>query len=338
MKFALLRPLLLAGTLAVCSPAASGETPPHSGWRGWLREHATCDADAERYCLRLDDNWSDAAAELPVVIQVHGFNSCPAHTRALVGAARQHVMPCGEFAYPNDQPLRQSAELLSAQLRAFADRHPNRRVALVTHSMGGLVARECLEDDALWPGNVDRLVMVAPPTQGSTLARYAVGLDLWEHWIARNDGASPWTRVRESIVDGLSEAPADLRPGSKFLHRLNARERRDGVRYTVLLGSAAQVSEEHRYLVRQTLLKSAELTPGWEANAAAVDKALACMDEVTAGKGDGAVAIDRGRLPGVADTVVLPFSHLGVVHDEQEPGAREARQVILDRLLEAAPR
>lgn len=263
---------------------------------------------------------------------------CPAHTRALVRAARREGLPCGEFAYPNDQPLRQSAELLSAQLREFASRYPKRRVALVTHSMGGLVARECLEDDDLWPGNVDRLIMVAPPTQGSTLARYAVGLDVWEHWIARTDGATPWTRVRESIADGLCEAPADLRPGSKFLRRLNARERRDGVRYTVLLGSSAQVSEEHRYLVRQTLLKSAKLTPGWEADAAAVDRALDCMDEVTAGKGDGAVSIRRGRLPGVVDTVVLPFSHLGVVHDEQAPGAREARQVILDRLLEAAPR
>ncbi|TWT77373.1 Alpha/beta hydrolase family protein [Posidoniimonas polymericola] len=332
------RVLLVAGLLAALSPAASADLPQQPGWRGWLRQCATCDADHQRYCMKLDDAWAEAPTEVPVVVQVHGFNSNPAHTRALVKLVRGQGLPCGEFAYPNDQPLRASAELLSAQLRLFAEQHPERRVALVTHSMGGLVARECLEDDGLWPGNVDRLIMVAPPTHGSTLARYAVGLDLWEHWIVRNDGADPWRRVRESIADGLSEAPADLRPGSKFLRRLNARDRREEVRYTVLLGSAAQVSEEHRYLVRQTLLKTAELTPGWETDAAAVDRALACMDEVTDGKGDGAVAISRGRLPGVADTVVLPFSHLGVVHGDQEPGGLEARQVILDRLLQAAPR
>lgn len=318
---------------AESTPAAVTQADaPRLGWRGWLRKCVDRDEDRARYAIHMEPGWQQASADLPVVVQLHGFNSTPGHTRPLLGPARQAGLPCGQFAYPNDQPLRLSAELLSAELKCFAKQWPERDVALVTHSMGGLVARECIEDDALYPGNVRRLIMVAPPTHGSSLARYAVGLDVWEHWLARRDG-NPWRRIRESIADGLSEAPTDLRPGSAFLQNLNSRPRREGVSYTLLLGSSAQLAEEQRYFVRQTLLRTADRTPGWQADAAAIDRALSCMDEVVEGLGDGAVAIDRGRLAGVDDTVVLPFSHLGVVRAEGDAGCRQAQQVILDRLL-----
>ncbi len=207
--------------------ATALSAPASDGWRSWLRSCVESEEDRRRYGLRLDEGWSEAAVEGPVVVLVHGFNSTPERSENLIASARRAGMSCGVFAYPNDQPLRASAELLSSKLKAFSAKHPGRRVALVTHSMGGLVARECLEDEALNPANVDRLIMVAPPTHGSMLARFAVGLDLWEHWLHRRDG-NPWQRTRDSIADGLSEAPTDLRPGSAFLTRLNARPRARG--------------------------------------------------------------------------------------------------------------
>ena len=78
--------------------------------------------------------------------------------------------------------------------------------------MGGLVARACIEDPRYDPGNVERLIMIAPPTHGTLIAHFAVGTDLWEHWLARQDGG-PWRRMRDSIVDGLGEAADDLVPG-----------------------------------------------------------------------------------------------------------------------------
>ena len=84
--------------------------------------------------------------------------------------------------------------------------------------MGSLVARACIEDPLYDPGNVERLIMIAPPTHGTLIAHFAVGTDVWEHWLSRRDGG-PWRRTRDSIVDGLGEAADDLCPNSDFLAR-----------------------------------------------------------------------------------------------------------------------
>ena len=66
---------------------------------------------------------------------------------------------------------------------------------LVCHSMGSLVARACIEDPLYDPGNVERLIMIAPPTHGSLIAHFAAGTDLWEHWLARKKGG-PWGLIK----------------------------------------------------------------------------------------------------------------------------------------------
>ena len=50
--------------------------------------------------------------------------------------------------------------------------------------MGGLVARAMLEDPEFDSGNVTKLIMVAPPNQGSLLARVGYGTDLLDHAVA----------------------------------------------------------------------------------------------------------------------------------------------------------
>jgi hypothetical protein len=64
---------------------------------------------------------------------------------------------------------------------------------------------------------------------------------------------------------------------------------------------------------------------------------LSDIDELVEGKGDGVVAVERGRLEGVADTLVLPFGHLSVTGKAitGEPGSEVVLQVqaaILERL------
>ena len=135
--------------------------------RCWLRTKMVCDVDLSCYGIVLDENWHEADESKPVVIVVHGYNSCPARNQAMADAIRAAGFPCGTFAYPNDYTIVASAQLLSSELRRFHREHPDRRVVLVCHSMGGMVARACIEDSLYDPGNVDRVILIAPPTSGT---------------------------------------------------------------------------------------------------------------------------------------------------------------------------
>jgi pimeloyl-ACP methyl ester carboxylesterase len=297
--------------------------------KAWIRACAVSPADVACYGLWLDASWQTAPADLPVVILIHGFNSTPEATSQLLAAVHQAGYPCGSFAYPNDYTLAASARLLSSELKDFAVNHPTRRVVLLCHSMGGLVARGCLEEARIAPGNVDRLIMVSPPNHGTNLALFAVGTDLWEHWGDRGDG-SPWERFHDSVTDGLGEAVTELCPGSEFLLTLNSRPRNPHVTYSILLGDRGFISDQDRLWIRSRLQKTVGRIPG--SRDADLDALLAEFDEVVEGRGDGVVAISRGQLKGVADTVVLPYRHFLVTAKEDPAATREVAKFVLSRL------
>ena len=334
------------GQAAVCSaePPAIADTvaedfltgaqPPgcerHSA-RAWLRQKIVCQADLERYGLRLDEDWHTAPAEKPIVILLHGFNSSPRQNMAMMAPIRAGGFLCGHFAYPNDYNIRSSAQLLSCHLRTFARQHPERRVILVCHSMGSLVARACIEDSLYDPGNVERLIMIAPPTHGTLIAHFAVGTDLWEHWLSRKDGG-PWRRTRDSIVDGLGEAADDLCPDSEFLTDLNGRPRNPHVRYTILLGTGARIQEAQLAWIRESVCERLAKVPGGDRSAERIEAVLNDIDELVEGKGDGVVAVKRGRLDGVSDTLVLPFGHLAVTGSPESEVLRSVQRAVVARL------
>jgi pimeloyl-ACP methyl ester carboxylesterase len=299
--------------------------------REWLRQHLVRESDLARYGLKLDDDWQKAPAHRPVVILVHGFNSGPEQNAALMKPIHAQGFACGAFVYPNDHTIAASAQLLSAELKKFAAKYPERRIALVCHSMGGIVARACIECSKLDPGNVERLIMIAPPTHGTVLAHFAVGTDLYEHWIARR-GGNPWRRVRDSIIDGLGEAADDLCPDSDFLMELNHQPLNPRVRYTVLLGTGAKLDDAEVAWVRQSLCDSLAKVPGCDSSAEKLGKILNDVDELIEGKGDGIVAVKRGRLDGVADTLVMPFGHMAVTGEPRTEVLREVQQLVLRRL------
>lgn len=324
--------LILACCLALtnCSlSAADIELVGRSGWRDWLREHTLTPEDKSQFGLSVPK--FDVESQGPVVIVIHGFNSAPDRCQALMKVACQEGAICGAFAYPNDYHVSWGAEQLSHDLKKLARQMPQRRVALVTHSMGGLVARACIEDPVLDPGNVSKLVMIAPPSTGSRCAEYAAGADLWEHWLRRKEG-SPWRRVRDSVVDGLGEAGDDLAPNSAFLTALNARPRNSHVQYTILLGSGGCVSDEEVQWVRQRMRGALAYTPVSKEGIDELDECLADFEEIVEGKGDGLVAIKRGRLEGVADTHVLPFSHVAVADDTDDPVTCRVQRMIAERI------
>lgn len=300
------------------------------GWRQWVRQRMYDPADEERFGLQFDETWQAAPAELPVVVLVHGFNSTPGRNFGVLGLVREAGYPCAGFAYPNDHTLTESAVRLSRELKTLASEYPQRQVVLVTHSMGGLVARACIEDPQLAPGNVQRLVQIAPPSQGTLLAHFAVATDLWEHWLGRDEGGA-WTRWRDSIIDGLGEAADDLIPDSPFLTELNARQRNANVQYAILLGTAASVSEDEMNWLRTAVSATSGRIPGLRRVSNRLHGMLEDMEELVDGKGDGVVAVKRGRLEGVDDIAVLPFNHITCTAADTEDGLA-VQQAVLARL------
>ena len=285
-----------------------------------------------QYGLALDEGWQKARGGRDVVVSVHGLNSGPYSMDKLMAGPRKAGFPCGTFVYPNDQAIADSARLLSAELKEFARTQPDRGIVLLTHSMGGLVARAIVEDPKLDPGNVRRLIMIAPTNGGSMLAHFAYGLDVAEYVgqrMRKQDASLFYARIE----DGLAEARNDLKPDSPFLRKLNAGKRNPNVRYTIFLGSSAPLTEGELARLRQSI---ADPKGRWlRFFGEKVRPWLADMDEVVDGRGDGAVAVKRGRLEGVRDTHVLKFSHVGVLY---RPGNDDAlnklHQMILARLKE----
>ncbi|HEX4413448.1 MAG TPA: alpha/beta hydrolase [Lacipirellulaceae bacterium] len=302
-----------------------------AGYRAWLRRKVVRESDLTKYGLHLDDGWDKIDPAKPVVIMIHGFNSSPEQNVSMMIPIRAAGFPCGTFAYPNDYFIRSSAQLLSGELRKFSVQNPQRKVILICHSMGGLVARACVEDSLYDPGNVERLVLIAPPTHGTFIAHFAVGTDLWEHWLSRSSGW-PWQRMRDSIVDGLGEAANDLCPDSEFLKELNARPVNPHVRYTILLGTGARLHEAQVDWIRHCVCESMAKMPGGEKEAKDLDSILADIDELVEGKGDGIVAVKRGTLDGVPDTLTMPFGHLAVTGDATTDLIRNVQHVVLERV------
>ncbi len=337
----------------------SGAAKEHStgGYKDWLRRKVYSQQDDARYGLRLDDpqllvrgrqllvpgrqvdkkRWADSenmtGKERPLVVLLHGYNSCLEKNKAILEPIRHAGFPCAGFSYPNDYYLAASAERLSLSLKQFARQYPKRKVVLLTHSMGGLVARACLEDPGLDPGNVMRLIMIAPPSQGTLVANVAVATDVWEHWLGRKSGG-PWARLRDSVVDGLGEAADDLVPGSPFLQRLNARPRNTAVEYTILLGTGASISQAEMDWVRSAIHKTAGALPGIRRASDKLDETLAEMEEMVEGKGDGIVAVKRGLLAGVDDVILLSFGHLSVTAQPASDPVRQVHKEIMARLMD----
>ena len=323
--------LLLTGAVCLshCENAV-GERRMHRAQR-WLRSFAILTDRYSQYGLKFDSPLTTMDEHRPLVIVVHGFNSSGAAHQSLIGSVRSAGFACGTFEYPNDQPLTDSARLLSRELRALRRQHPRIWLSLVTHSMGGLVARELIENPQLDPGGVEQLIMIAPPNHGSMWALLYPGADLWEHGI-RGGAHGPLRRLQASVVDGMAEAQRDLRPGSPFLQRLNARSRNAKVQYSILLGTSAPIAAAHRSETQSWYRYVTSHIGRGHASLEHVDRLLTECDELIAGAGDGVVAVKRGRLQGVHDTILLPFDHLAVTGNPTDAGVRLAHAAVLSRL------
>ncbi len=284
-----------------------------------------------RFGLRLQDGPGQSDPTQPLVIVVHGFNSSPERFEPLAAALREAGLASATYSYPDDQSIEESAAQLSADLKEFAKTNPQRKVFLVTHSMGGLVSRAAVEQPELDPGNVAKLIMLAPPTHGSLLAQFAFGIDAIDQF-SDQAMSEDVTAFYASVEDGLSEARTDLQPNSPFLRKLDALARNPRVQYSIFLGTGGHLSQQRVDGLREGLKTAAESSTTVRLLVPRYDPILADLDEVVTGKGDGVVAVKRGRLDGVADVVLADFTHLNVLQASDSMQDDKVFQSVLKRL------
>jgi pimeloyl-ACP methyl ester carboxylesterase len=263
-------------------------------------------AQSARYGLPLPRNFDPSR---PLVVLVHGLDCANWSDIGPLLEGEGYQVAC--FTYPSDQPIADSVALLARHLAEIRRQYPQSRVNLVAHSMGGLVCRGYVEGEQ-YAGGVDRLIMLGPPNHGSAWARARLLLEMQEHYNSwrRVPGWSPsWM-----ITDGLGEAGRDLRPGSRFLKELNARPRRQGVKYTIVAGTQSPV----RTLTAKYLAATAGVIRG---RAAGWWGFRQCRSGLTrgadtlrtqVGDGDGPVKVASARLEGVEDVVLVRADHAGL--------------------------
>ena len=265
----------------------------------------------------------------PLVVLIHGLDCDRANWLPMIELLEKEGRQAAVFTYPSDQPIEDSAASLGAKLADLRLRTPGLSYDLICHSMGGLVARAYVEGQA-YRGGVERLIMLGTPNRGSRWAGYRLALEIDEHyglWRHEPNWSPSWM-----VTDGLGEAGSDLKPHSKFLESLNARGRREGVRYTIVAGN----QHPARRMTANGLDTAADCIPGAVSNWWGFRQTKRKLERTAGrmrqrGESDGPVSVDRCRLRGVDDFVVVAADHVSLYYPQS--GKRPAAwDTIQDRL------
>ncbi len=302
-----------------------------SNFRRWL---ATVDGEQLSELSKVVATW-DAGNTAPprIVIVTPGLHSPvkSAEDMALVLHKRTNLPMC-VFRYPNDGPIAESSQWLIAELVKLHSQYPTSKLTIISHSMGGLVARGAIElarlDDSNSRGSVatrvglDQLIQICPPNHGSGLSDYGPLLEAFEGLYnltqRREDGRRNRVLVK-MIADGFNEASADLNPKSEILAALNQGSRAAGVRYTILAGDAGPLKPGMTSLLGNVWDRVASAVDGPPGVDARVRDVLNCT-ELQRGKGDGVVSVESARLADVEDFQLFEMHHLTWADFDSEVG------------------
>lgn len=294
---------------------------------------------------------ADAALQPRVVLLVHGLDEGGTIWDNAAPAVAREGHTVARFNYPNDQPIRASADRLVESLRELNERGV-RTVDIVGHSMGGLVARDALTRPEHYRGDargggglpaVERLIMLATPNQGSRLACLRGVMEVRDQLIRWTQSENKFSSgLLGCMVDGCGEAGDDLSPDSPFLAELNSRALPKHVRITIVTGGLASTTRERvanafdNPYVRRVL--GSERCDQWK-----------CGTEVMSdGVGDGVVPAASALLEGVDDMVSVRADHRSMIRVIEpieatrhalgiENPTPPAIPIIIDRLSRRAP-
>ena len=251
---------------------------------------------------------------LSSVVLVHGLDDPGKVWQNLAPVLAEEGYDVWQFEYPNDQPLTESAQLFFDELTRLRTSGIE-RIALVAHSMGGLISRELLtspkiEYRAFLAKNqvpvVDKLIMIGTPNHGSQLARLRIVSEIRDHLVRFFKGEATGLGF---LLDGAGEAKIDLLPGSKFLTELNARSHPLGVDMLVIAGITAPWNEDDINLWFGHINEQAKADQGLE-----LEKVGELIKSMSNGLGDGLVTLESARLDNIA-LITVKGTHLSMIRN-----------------------
>ena len=277
----------------------------------------------------VDDNQALESGIQTEVVLVHGVDEPGGIWEQLKLRLDAEGIDHVEFRYPNDQAIDASADELA---RHWPKLDSSKPVALIGHSMGGLVIRDFITrhrqpaDPHAWVAGPAVLgaILIGAPNHGSEWARLRAWLELREY--AADLPAGRFS-LFAALRDGTGAAKIDLRPGSKYLQQLNARPWPENVPIRIIGGRLAGP------------------TPAMEENLAALSTELGLPELAeTIGKlwaqtgesiGDGAVPVSSLALRGAPEPLVLEASHRGLIasmpfSDRAPPAIEPTIEILMD--------
>jgi pimeloyl-ACP methyl ester carboxylesterase len=248
------------------------------------------------------------------VILIHGLDDPGIVWQDLAPALAEEGYRVWIMSYPNDQPVRDSAAFFYRQLKDFASLEGTDPVAVVCHSMGGLVTREMLTDPEIGYGAakeakqvppLSHFIMVGTPNHGSVFSRLRFMAEIRDQLVSGGTKGYHWLR---SIFDGVGEAGIDIYPDSDFLRELNSRPLPDAGRMLVIAGIMSPVDkiEVEGFLrdLRASIPDRVQPPQGLESILNNM------IDEI----GDGLVSVESAKLPGIP-LVQVQGTHLTIIRN-----------------------
>lgn len=263
----------------------------------------------------------------PRVIMLHGLDEPGGVFDELAAALDAAGINGWEFRYPNDQAIDHSADLLAGY---WPQLPPGPPVVLIGHSMGGLVIRDFVtrwrypenESQSIGGVEVRGVILVGTPNQGSGWARLRSWLELRE--LAADIAAGRFS-LFAGLRDGTGAARIDLRPDSRFLTDLNARDWPEQVPIQVIGGA---LMEPTPAMVESLQVLAAEIRD--RETARALDR---WWEETIQQLGDGVVPEESLELEDAPEPLILHASHRGLlVTMPLQTGPPPAIEPILDTL------
>jgi len=137
-------------------------------------------ADCRKALARLKQEKGIAPSSDHLVLLVHGIAPRIGAFSAMQESLRKAGYDAVAISYASTRrPIEAHADGLETVLNGLEG---TKTVSFVTHSMGGLVVRDLLARDGAWKDRiaVHRVVMIAPPNQGSAVARVLKDVGLYE--------------------------------------------------------------------------------------------------------------------------------------------------------------